>query len=49
LDKAAPARTMARMAETIPSARYAVVAGAGHMLHMEQPANFQAALRDFLA
>lgn len=49
LDKAAPARTMARMAETIPGARYAVVAGAGHMLHMEQPASFQAALRDFLA
>jgi len=39
---------MARMAETIPSARYAVVPGAGHMLHMEQPANFQAALRDVL-
>jgi pimeloyl-ACP methyl ester carboxylesterase len=37
------------MAETIPGARYAVVAGAGHMLHMEQPASFQATLRDFLA
>ena len=48
LDKAAPARTMARMAETIPGARYAVVEDAGHILHMEQPAKFQAALRDFL-
>jgi len=48
VDKAAPARTMERMAQTIPGARYAVVAGGGHMLHLERPAEFQAALRDFL-
>jgi pimeloyl-ACP methyl ester carboxylesterase len=49
LDKAAPARTVQRMAETIPGARYAVVAGAGHMLHLEQPAKFQASISQFLA
>ncbi len=48
VDKAAPARTMQRMAETIPGARYAVVEGAGHLLHLERPAEFQAAIRDFL-
>ena len=48
VDQAAPARTMQRMAETIPGARYAVVEGAGHLLHLEQPPKFQAALREFL-
>lgn len=48
LDKAAPARTMERMAQTIPGARYAVVEGAGHMAHLEKPGEFQAVLRKFL-
>lgn len=49
LDKAAPARTMERMAQGIPGARYVVVEGAGHMIHLEQPGQFQAALQQFLA
>lgn len=48
LDRAAPARTMQRMAEAIPGARYAVIEGGGHLLHLERPAAFQAALQDFL-
>lgn len=47
-DRAAPARTMQRMAEAIPGATYAVMPG-GHLLHLERPAMFQAALRGFLA
>lgn len=49
LDRAAPARTMERMAQSIPGARYVVLERGGHMLHMERPARFQATLRDFLA
>lgn len=47
-DRAAPARTMERMAATIPGAKYRCIAGAGHLIHLERPAEFQAALRDFL-
>lgn len=48
LDRAAPAHTMQRMAETIPGARFAMIEGGGHLLHLERPAAFQAMLRDFL-
>lgn len=47
-DRAAPARTMQRMAESIPGARYAVIEGGGHLLHLERPAEFQSVLRGFL-
>jgi pimeloyl-ACP methyl ester carboxylesterase len=47
-DRAAPPRTMQRMAEAIPGARLAVLAGAGHMAHLERPAAFKAALLPFL-
>lgn len=47
-DRAAPPKTMQRMAEAIPGARLAVLAGAGHMAHLERPAEFQAALLPFL-
>jgi pimeloyl-ACP methyl ester carboxylesterase len=40
---------MQRMAETIPGARIVVVPGAGHMIHLEQPAAFRAALLPFLS
>ncbi|MGG5809903.1 alpha/beta fold hydrolase [Falsiroseomonas sp. CW058] len=48
-DQAAPARTMQRMAEAIPGARIAVIPGAGHLLHLERPDAFRAALAPFLA
>ncbi len=49
LDRAAPARTMQRMAEAIPGAACVVIEGGGHLLHLERPGVFQAALRRFLA
>jgi pimeloyl-ACP methyl ester carboxylesterase len=48
LDQAAPLKTMQRMAEAIPGARIVVIPGAGHMIHLEQPAAFRAALLPFL-
>lgn len=48
-DQAAPLRTMQRMAESIPGAKLVVVPGAGHFVHLEQPAAFRAALMPFLA
>ena len=48
-DQAAPLKTMQRMAETIPGSRLVVIPGAGHMLHLERPAEFRAALLPFLA
>ncbi len=47
-DQAAPLKTMQRMAETIPGARIIVIPGAGHLIHLEKPAQFSAALRDAL-
>jgi pimeloyl-ACP methyl ester carboxylesterase len=49
LDQAAPLRTMQRMAEAIPDARLEVVPGAGHLVHLERPAAFRAALLPFLS
>lgn len=48
-DKAAPARTMARMAEVIPEAGLVTIPRAGHLAHLERPAVFNAALAAFLA
>ena len=48
-DRAAPARTMQRLAEVIPGAHCIVIEGGGHLLHLERPGAFQRALRDFLA
>jgi pimeloyl-ACP methyl ester carboxylesterase len=47
-DRAAPPKTMQRMAEAIAGAKLIVLAGAGHMAHLEQPAAFRAALLPFL-
>lgn len=47
-DRAAPPKTMQRMAEAIQGGRLIVLAGAGHMAHLEQPASFKAALLPFL-
>jgi pimeloyl-ACP methyl ester carboxylesterase len=48
-DAAAPMKTMQRMADGIRSARRVVVPGAGHLIHLERPAAFRAALDPFLA
>ena len=39
---------MARMADKIPGARFATIAGAGHIANLERPEAFNAALADFL-
>jgi pimeloyl-ACP methyl ester carboxylesterase len=49
LDALAPPRTMARMAERIPGARYECLPGVGHLAHLEAPERFNAALGAFLA
>lgn len=48
-DQTAPPRGMARMAEAMPNARLLVIPGAGHLLPLEAPDAFHAALRDFLS
>ena len=47
-DPLAPPRTMERMAAAIRGARLVVLPGAGHLAHLEYPAAFNAAVRDFL-
>ena len=47
-DRTAPPTVMERMAQKIPGARYACLAGAGHLLHYEQPEAFNAELEKFL-
>ncbi|MCW5772281.1 MAG: alpha/beta fold hydrolase, partial [Rhodospirillaceae bacterium] len=48
-DKLAPPKTMERMAQKIPHARYLCLAGAGHLANFETPAAFDRAIGDFLA
>ena len=48
-DRDAPANGMERMAARIPGARFLALDGAGHLAHLEQPAAFNAALREFLS
>src|SRR5216684_1596750 len=47
-DKNAPAPMMAKMAGYIPSATYVELEGAGHLVNLERPATFNAALDRFL-
>ena len=47
-DKNAPAPMMAKMASHIPSAQYVELDGVGHLLNLERPAAFNAALDQFL-
>src|SRR5579871_207851 len=47
-DKNAPAPMMAKMATYIPSATYVELNGAGHLVNLEQPEAFDAALDQFL-
>jgi 3-oxoadipate enol-lactonase len=48
-DKNAPAPMMAKMATYIPSATYVELDGAGHLVNLERPHAFNAALDQFLA
>jgi 3-oxoadipate enol-lactonase len=47
-DKNAPAPMMAKTASYIPSATYVELEGAGHLVNLERPGEFNAALDDFL-
>jgi 3-oxoadipate enol-lactonase len=47
-DKNAPAPMMAKMAGLIPSANYVELEGAGHLVNLERPKSFDAALDQFL-
>jgi len=47
-DKNAPAPMMAKMASFIPSANYVELEGAGHLVNLERPRAFDAALDQFL-
>ena len=47
-DRTAPPAVMEKMAQKIPGARYACLAGAGHLLHCEQPEAFNAELEKSL-
>jgi 3-oxoadipate enol-lactonase len=47
-DMNAPAPMMAKMATYIPSATYVELKGAGHLVNLEQPRAFDAALDEFL-
>jgi 3-oxoadipate enol-lactonase len=47
-DKNAPAPMMAKMATYIPLASYVELEGAGHLVNLERPAAFNAALDSFL-
>jgi 3-oxoadipate enol-lactonase len=48
-DGNAPAPMMRRMADAIPGAHYVELEGCGHLANLEQPDEFDAALRGFLA
>jgi 3-oxoadipate enol-lactonase len=48
LDTVAPAPMMEKMALHIPGTRFVTVPGAGHLINLEQPAAFNAALAGFL-
>jgi 3-oxoadipate enol-lactonase len=47
-DKNAPAPMMARMASYIPSATYVEIQGVGHLVNLERPGTFNAAIDQFL-
>ena len=48
-DNNAPAPMMAKMATYVPGASYVDIAGAGHLVNLEQPQKFNAALDNFLS
>jgi 3-oxoadipate enol-lactonase len=48
-EKDAPAPAMRKLHEKLPGSRYVEVPGAGHISNMDQPAEFNRAVTDFLA
>lgn len=48
-DTNAPARTMQKMAETMPNAHYVEIKGAGHLLPNERPGEINRLVADFLS
>ncbi len=49
LDQATPPADSRLMADRIPGARYTVIPGAAHLSNLEQPEQFTAVVREFLA
>jgi pimeloyl-ACP methyl ester carboxylesterase len=47
-DRTAPASVLERMAQKIPGAEYVLLAGCGHLGPLDQPEEFNQALREFL-
>lgn len=47
-DALSPPKTMEKMAQKIPGARYVCLSGLGHLANFENPAAFNAAVTDFL-
>jgi pimeloyl-ACP methyl ester carboxylesterase len=47
-DRTAPASVLERMAQSIPGAEYVLLPGCGHLGPMDQPDEFNEALRGFL-
>lgn len=47
-DPLAPPKTLERMRDAIRGSRLVVLPGCGHLAHLEDPAGFNAAVRDFL-
>jgi 3-oxoadipate enol-lactonase len=48
-DKNAPAPMMAKMATYVPGSTYVELEGVGHLVNLERPGEFNAALSDFLS
>jgi 3-oxoadipate enol-lactonase len=48
-EKDAPAPAMRKLHERLPGSRYVELPGAGHISNMDRPAEFTAAIRDFIA
>ena len=48
-EKDAPAPAMRKLNEKLPGSRYVELGGAGHISNMDRPAEFNRAVRDFLA
>jgi 3-oxoadipate enol-lactonase len=48
-DKGAPPEALADAAKAIPGAKHVIIPAAGHISNLENPADFNAALKDFLS